>query len=106
MLLSGNLASEKWYFTDIIRLGLIPPDKEGHLQVLTLIDHGVVALVDHTHTRHVGHGVRGDVGARDLRVPDLKLLHLTGQADVEVPLLCGSGQPGLVQIQLSNISLM
>ena len=90
----------------LLDTGLIPPDKEGHLQVLTRIDDGVVALVDHTHTGHVGHGIRGDVGARDLRVPDLELLHLPGQADVEIPLLCGRGQPGLVQIQLSNITLM
>ena len=89
----------------LLDTGLIPPDKEGHLQVLTRIDDGVVALVDHAHAGHVGHGVGGDVGAGNLGVPDPELLDLTGQGDVEIPLLGGRRQPSLIQIQLADIAL-
>lgn len=89
----------------LLDTGLIPPDKEGHLQVLTRIDDGVVALVDHTHTGHVGHSVGGDVGAGNICVPDPELLHLIGQGDVEIPLLSWRRQPSLIQIQLANITL-
>ena len=95
---NGNLQT-------LLDTGLIPPDKEGHLEVLTRIDDGVVALVDHTHTGHVGHGVGGDAGACDLGVPDPELLHLTGQGYVEIPLLGGRRQPSLIQIQLADIAL-
>ena len=84
---------------------LISPDKEGQLQVLTWIDDPVVTLVDHPHTRHVGHRVGVDVGAHDLGVPDPELLHLAGEGDVQVPLLCRGRQPGLIQIQFANITL-
>ena len=75
------------------------------LEVLTGVDDGVVALVDEAHAGHVGHSVRGDVGAGNVCVPDPELLHLAGEGDVQVPLLRGRRQPGLIQIQFANITL-
>ena len=79
---------------------MVSPDEECELQELTWINDGVITLVDNTDARDSVGG-----GAEDVCVPHLELLRLAHQGDVEVPLVCGPRQPGLVQVQLPHIAL-
>ena len=95
-LLTSSVSS--WLF-------LVSPDEECELQELTWINDGVITLVDSTDARDIVDGVSVGDGAEDVCVPHLELLRLAHQGDVEVPLVCGPRQPGLVQVQLPHIAL-
>ena len=79
------------------------------MEILAGIENRIIAFICYNNTANIAHSGRGcrlgQGWGLDVSIPDLELLQVGGEGDVETPGGGGTRQPGLAQVKFPNISL-
>ena len=82
------------------------PDQERDLVVLARVKYSIPADVGNIDGINILHQVSLGGWGHDGSAPDLELLHLATEPQLQQPVLGGFGEPALVQDQLSDESFL
>ena len=82
------------------------PDEERDLVVLAGVKYSIPADVGNIDGINILHQVSLGGGGHDGGAPDLELLHLAAEPQLQQPVLGGFGEPALVQDQFPNESFL